>query len=188
MITPILAASPDVVFFGGIYDQAGVFFKQAREKGYTGAFLGPDGMDSSTLVELAGPALLDGGGMYYTAVAGPAEKYPDTAKFISDFAAKYGANPQPFSAQAYDSMGICLTAIKNAIDANGGNLPTRAQVADAVRNIKDYKGITNGAINFNSKGDIVPTARYFILHVESADPAEWGNNSIFDTLDIAPPE
>jgi len=188
LITPILAASPDVVFFGGIYDQAGVFFKQAREKGYVGAFLGPDGMDSSTLVELAGPALLDGGGMYYTAVAGPAEKYPDTAKFIADFEAKYGAKPQPFSAQGYDSMGICLTAIKNAIDANGGSLPTRAQVAEAVRNIKDYKGITNGAINFNSKGDIVPTARYFILHVDSADPAAWGNNSIFDTLDIAPPE
>lgn len=188
LITPILSANPDVVFFGGIYDQAGVFFKQAREKGYMGAFLGPDGMDSSTLVELAGPSLLEGGGMYYTAVAGPAEQYPDTAKFIADFEAKYGAKPQPFSAQAYDSMGICLAAIEAAVNANNGDLPTRAQVAEAVRGITDYKGITNPAINFNSKGDIVPTARYFIISVDSADPAAWGSNSIFDVLDIAPPE
>jgi branched-chain amino acid transport system substrate-binding protein len=31
LITPILSANPDLVYFGGIYDQAGVFFKQARE-------------------------------------------------------------------------------------------------------------------------------------------------------------
>src|SRR5881409_3595175 len=33
IITPIKAKNPDVIYFGGIYDQAAPFFKQAREKG-----------------------------------------------------------------------------------------------------------------------------------------------------------
>ena len=63
IVTPLIAAAPDVVFFSGIYNQAGVFFKQAREAGYEGTFLGTDGMDASDLAELAGDALTSGGGM-----------------------------------------------------------------------------------------------------------------------------
>ena len=32
LLSPILAANPDVVYFGGMYGQAAVLFKQAREK------------------------------------------------------------------------------------------------------------------------------------------------------------
>lgn len=46
LLAPMISANPDVVFFGGIYDQASVFFKQAREKGYQGMFLSDDGYDS----------------------------------------------------------------------------------------------------------------------------------------------
>jgi branched-chain amino acid transport system substrate-binding protein len=117
IITPLLAANPDVVFFSGIYNQAGVFFKQARDAGYEGTFMGTDGMDASDLAALAGDALTKGGGMVYTSVAGPAAAYPKAAKFASDFEAKFGSTPQPFSAQSYDSMGVCLAAIKNAAEA-----------------------------------------------------------------------
>src|SRR2546422_9147031 len=47
ILTPIKAKNPDVIYFGGIYDQAAPFFKQAREKGIKAKFMGPDGMDSS---------------------------------------------------------------------------------------------------------------------------------------------
>jgi branched-chain amino acid transport system substrate-binding protein len=185
IITPILAANPDMVYFGGIYDQAGVFFKQARDKGFEGVFMGPDGMDSSTLVELAGDALLAGGGMVYSTVAGPPNVYPGTAKFIQDFSAEYGAPPQPFAAQAFDSMGICLSAIQRAAEKNGGQKPTRQQVAAEVRATSGYQGIT-GSITFNSIGDLT-SAKYFVIKVLSADPSKWGENAIAQTLDIAPP-
>lgn len=185
LITPILAANPDMVYFGGIYDQAGVLFKQAREKGYNGTFMGPDGMDSSELVNIAGPALLNGGGMVYSTVSGPAAVYPDTAKFVADFKAKFGSDPQPFSAQAYDAMAICLKAIENAANAKGGAKPTREEVAKAIRALQNFKGIT-GTYTFNAIGD--PTsAKYFVIKVVSADPAKWGENSVVQTLDIAPP-
>jgi len=153
ILAPLIAANPDVVFFGGIYDQASVFFKQAREKGYQGMFLSDDGFDSPEAVNIGGPTLLDGGGLYYTTVAGPAKLYPGTAKFQEDFKAKYGAEPKPFAAQGYDSMAICLKAIENAAAAAGNKMPTRAAVSSAVRALKDFPGIT-GTINFNPKGDL----------------------------------
>jgi branched-chain amino acid transport system substrate-binding protein len=186
ILAPLIAANPDVVFFGGIYDQAAVFFKQAREKGYMGMFLSDDGFDSPEAVNIGGPSLLDGGGLYYTTVAGPAKLYPGTAKFQTDFKAKYGADPKPFAAQGFDSMAICLKAIEDAAKAGGNKLPTRESVTDAVRALVDFPGIT-GTINFNSKGDLT-TAKYFVIQVTSADPANWNDNKIDQTLDIAPPQ
>jgi branched-chain amino acid transport system substrate-binding protein len=186
ILSPILAANPEVIYFGGMYSEAAVMFKQAREKGYTGMFLSDDGFDSSDAAKIAGQALLDGAGAYFSTVSGPASVYPDTAKFISDYKAKFGAEPQPFGAQAYDSMAICLKAIENASKANDNKVPTRLAVAEAVRALKDFKGIT-GTLNFNKRGDLTE-ATYFVIQVSSADPAQWSANKIDTTLKIQPPE
>jgi branched-chain amino acid transport system substrate-binding protein len=61
ILTPIQAANPDLIYFGGIYDQAAPLFKQARDRGIKAAFLGPDGLDSPVLLEVAGDAVK---GMY----------------------------------------------------------------------------------------------------------------------------
>ncbi len=186
ILTPILASRPDVIYFGGMYDQAAVLFKQARQKGYKGMFLSDDGFDSSDATKIGGKVLLDGAGTYYSTVSGPASAYPGTAKFIADFKARFGSEPQPFAAQAYDSTALALVAIESAAKASGSATPTRAAVAKAVRAIKDYKGIT-GTMTFNSKGDLVK-AKYFIIQVTSADPAQWSNNKIAKVLEIEPPK
>ena len=185
LLSPILAANPDVVYFGGMYGQAAVLFKQAREKGFMGMFLSDDGFDSSDASKIGGQALLDGAGTFYSTVSGPAAVYPGTAKFVADFKAKYGSDPQPFAAQGYDSAGICLKAIEEAVKAKNGEMPTRAEVANAIRALKNYAGIT-GTITFNSIGDPV-VAKYFVIQVGSADPTKWPENPIVKTLDIAPP-
>lgn len=185
ILSPILSANPDVVYFGGMYDQSNVLFKQAREKGFKGMFLSDDGYDSPETVKIAGKALLDGTGTFYSTVSGPAALYPDAAKFATDFKAKFKADPQPFAAQGFDSAGICLKAIADAAQAAGGKVPTRADVAKAVRAIKDYKGIT-GTINFNKNGDLT-VAKYYVIQVVSDDPAKWSANPVSQTLDIAPP-
>jgi branched-chain amino acid transport system substrate-binding protein len=181
----IMNENPDLVYFGGMFDQAGVLFKQSREKGYQGMFMGPDGVDSPELVNIAGSPLLEGGGMFYSTVSGPASLYPGTAKFIADFKSKFGADPQPFAAQSYDAMAICLKAIENVAKDKNGEMPTREEVAMAVRALEGFPGIT-GTFTFNGVGD--PTsAQYFIIQVKSADPAKWGENAVVETLDIAPP-
>jgi branched-chain amino acid transport system substrate-binding protein len=183
IITPILAANPDVIFFAGIYNQAGVFFKQARDAGYTGTYLGTDGMDASDLADLAGDSLTRDGGMYYTTVAGPVSLYPAAGQFATDFAAKYGAAPQPFAAQAYDAAGICMKAIENAATAADG-VPTRLAVAEAIRALT-YAGIT-GALAFDSIGDL-PVANYYIVNVNATSSADWSTNEVVATLSQASP-
>ncbi len=185
ILSPILAANPDVLYFGGMAFQAAVLFKQAREKGYMGMFLSDDGFDSPDAAKIGGDALVQGAGTFYSTVSGPASVYPGTAKFITDFKAKFGSDPQPFAAQGYDAMGICLKAIENAAKAKNGEMPTRAEVTQAIRALQGYNGIT-GNFTFNSIGDPV-SAQYFIIQVVSPDPAKWAENTIVETLDIAPP-
>ncbi len=186
ILNPVISANPEMIYFGGMFDQIAVFIKQARQKGYMGMFLSDDGFDSPEGVKIAGQALLDGGGTFYSTVSGPATLYPGTAKFQTDFKAKYNSDPKPFAAQGYDSMGICLKAIENAAKANGNKVPTRAQVADAIRALKDYAGIT-GTINFNSKGDLTE-AQYFVIQVVSNDPDKWSSNTVAETIVQKPPE
>ena len=95
IITPIKAKNPDLIYFGGIYEQAAPFFKQAREKGVKAKFLGPDGLDSSDLTKIAGKTVV---GMYYTSVAGPVSVYPQAKQFADEYKKKFGKNPEPFAA------------------------------------------------------------------------------------------
>jgi branched-chain amino acid transport system substrate-binding protein len=186
ILNPVLSANPELIYLGGMYSQFAVLIQQARQKGYLGMFLSDDGFDSSDAAKIAGEALTQGTGVFYTTVSGPAKLYPGTAKFQADFKTKYKSDPQPFAAQGFDSMGICLKAIETAAKANGNKAPTRAQVTDAIRAMKDFPGIT-GAINFNSKGDLVQ-AQYFVIQVTSADPAKWADNTVAQTLNFKPPE
>lgn len=182
LITPMIARKPDLVYFGGIYDQAGVFFKQARSKGIKAAFLGPDGMDSSELAKIAGAAVV---GMHYTTVAGPVSVYPKAAKFAKDYKAKFGKDPEPFAAQAYDATAIALKSIELAAKGAGGKKPTRDQVTEQVHKIRAFPGLT-GTFTFDYKGDAIPAA-YFVIRILSGDPAKWNDNKLIKTLNIVPP-
>ncbi|MFV9504888.1 MAG: branched-chain amino acid ABC transporter substrate-binding protein [Oscillochloridaceae bacterium umkhey_bin13] len=178
ILTPILAANPDLIYFGGLYPQAGPMFRQARDRGITAEFLGPDGLDSPELAELAGSAV---DGMHYTSVAAPVSQFPNAARFATDYQAGYNESAPPFSAQAYDATGICITAIAAAAEAAGG-APTRAQVLAALKSLPAYEGIT-GTYAFNEVGDPNP-ATYFVLR---ANVADWNSNELVTRLEIAPP-
>jgi branched-chain amino acid transport system substrate-binding protein len=179
ILTPVKAKNPDLIYFGGIYDQGAPFFKQAREKGIKAKFMGPDGMDSSDLAKIAGKAVV---GMYYTSAAGPAAALPKAKQFVDAFKKKFGKNPEPYAAEAYDSAHIALIAIANA--AKGGKAPSREDVAAAVRKVK-LNGIT-GDIEFDGKGDR-KKANYFVLQVASDNPEAWGENKIVKQSTQGPP-
>src|SRR5687767_1155003 len=179
ILTPIRAKNPALLYFGGIYDQGAPFFKQAREKGIKAKFMGPDGMDSSDLTKIAGKAVV---GMYYTSAAGPASALPKAKGFVEEYKKKFGKNPEPYAAEAYDATAIALKAIEAA--AKGGKVPSREAVSAAVRKVK-HNGIT-GEIEFDAKGDR-KKALYFVLQVASENPEKWGDNKIVKQLTIAAP-
>ena len=179
IITPIKAKNPDLIYFGGIYEQAGPFFKQAREKGVKSKFLGPDGLDSSDLVRIAGKAVV---GMYYTSVAGPVSVYPQAKQFAEEYKKKFGKNPEPFAAQAYDSAAIAIKALEAVTKT--GKAPTRDAVTAAIRDVR-HTGIT-GTVEFDAKGD-PKKALYFVLQVAGENPEKWSDNKEVKRLSIAAP-
>lgn len=182
VVSRVLNLNPDLVYFAGLAGQAGPFFRQARGAGYMGTFLVID--SDPALADLAGPLLTEGGGAYYVDTIAPASAYPGAASFVQDFDNRYGAAPHNFAAQAYDAAGLCLRAIESAATAKGGELPTRAEVAKALRALTDYPGIT-GTYSFDKRGD--PTqASYFIYKVVGVDAASWTQNELVATLQLPP--
>jgi branched-chain amino acid transport system substrate-binding protein len=178
IITPIKAKNPDLIYFGGIYDQGATFFKQAREKGVKSKFLGPDGLDSSDLVKIAGKTVV---GMYYTTAAAPASS-PQAKQFGEDYKKKFSKNPEPYAAESYVATAIALKALEAA--AAGGKAPTREAVAAAVRRVK-YAGMT-GSIEFDDKGD-PKKASYYVMQVSSDNPEKCSENKEAKRLAIAAP-
>jgi branched-chain amino acid transport system substrate-binding protein len=178
IITPIKAKNPDLIYFGGIYDQGAPFFKQAREKGIKSKFLGPDGLDSSDLVKIAGKAVV---GMYYTTAAAPASS-PQAKQFADEFKKKFGKSPEPYAAESYVATAIALKALESV--TAGGKAPTRPAVSAAIRKVK-YTGMT-GSIEFDDKGD-PKKASYYVLQVASDNPEKWSENKEAKRLAIAAP-
>ncbi|HEV8672933.1 MAG TPA: branched-chain amino acid ABC transporter substrate-binding protein [Methylomirabilota bacterium] len=177
ILTPVKAKNPDVIFFGGEYPQAAPMFRQAREKGVKSKFLGPDGLDSTELLKLGGDAVV---GMHFTTVAGGVREYPKAKEFADDYKKKFGKDPEPFAAQAYDATAIGLKGLEAAIKEAGGKAPTREAVAKAVRKVK-HSGIT-GSVDFDDKGD-PKKATYLIYEVAK----EWKDNKLVKRLEIAAP-
>jgi len=178
IVTPIKAKNPDLIYFGGIYDQGAPFFKQAREKGVKSKFLGPDGMDSSDAVKIAGKALV---GMYYTTAAAPTSS-PAAKAFVEEFKKKFSKNPEPYAAESYVATAIAIKALESV--TTGGKAPTREGVAAAIRKIK-YTGLT-GTIEFDDKGD-PKKASYYVMQVSHDTPEKWSENKEAKRLAIAAP-
>jgi branched-chain amino acid transport system substrate-binding protein len=178
MITPIRAKNPDLVYFGGIYDQGAPFFKQAREKGVKAKFLGPDGLDSSDFVKIGGKSVV---GTYYTTAAAPASS-AQAKQFGEEFKKKFSKNPEPYAAESYVATAIAIKALEDV--TKGGKAPSREALASAIRKVK-YSGMT-GSIEFDDKGD-PKKASYYVMQVAGENPEKWSENKEAKRLAIAAP-
>jgi len=163
VLNQVSSKKPDLIYFGGLYAEGGLLVKQARDKGIDVPFMGGDGLDSSTFVEIAGDAVKNS---YLTSVAGDVTKTEEGKKFAEDYKAKFNKNIESYSAYAYDSAGVLLAGIEQAIKDNDGKLPTRESVMKAVRATKDYKGVAT-EVGFDEKGDNT-YAKIFIYKFDEA--------------------
>lgn len=168
VLNQVSAATPDVVYFGGIYPEGSLLIKQMKEKGISSKFIGPDGMDDAEVVKIAGEAAI---GTYYTSPAADISRTPEGKAFAEKYLAKFGKEPGNWSAYGYDAMNICIDGIIKAIKDNGGKKPSRQQVSEAVRGLKDVKGITS-TVTFDEKGDNLGAMLYLAEFKEAVYPPE----------------
>src|SRR5262249_22982733 len=120
-------------------------------------------LDSSGMVDVAGDDVV---GTLYSSVAGDISKTDAGKAWADKYEQKFNKKPEGYSVYAYDSMSVMLAAIKKSIEDNGGKLPSRDKIRDAVRATKDFEGVAT-KVSFDDIGDN-SYAKVFIYKFESA--------------------
>ncbi|HEY3141651.1 MAG TPA: branched-chain amino acid ABC transporter substrate-binding protein [Acidimicrobiales bacterium] len=156
VLTEVVAAQPDIVFFPIFQPEADFMAQQAKEfplLANTDKLMGADGLLSDTFIEIP-----DTEGMYFS---GPAT--PKGAAY-DDFVAKYeeenGEAPiQAFHAHAYDATNMLFDSIeKVAVEDDDGTVHIdRQALMDALYAVDGFEGIT-GSLSCDEFGDCADPA------------------------------
>jgi branched-chain amino acid transport system substrate-binding protein len=134
-LTRIKSKNPEFIFIPGYYEEVGLIIKQARELGITVPFMGADGWDSPTLVELAGADALNN--TYITNHYSSEDPDEEIQKFVTKFKDNNnGDSPNAFNALGYDTVYLLADAIKRAGDMDS------TKIKDALAETTDLSLVT----------------------------------------------
>jgi branched-chain amino acid transport system substrate-binding protein len=138
-------------------------------------YIGPDGIGDTQCLTDAGSNTAN---MYFTNAAGDAAQNPDAASTVAAYKQAYpkASDVGAYTFPAYDCAFILVDAVKRAIDAAGGKVPTRQQVIDAVQATSGLKG-TVGTYSFDKNGD--PTSATMAFWATKGTPSVWTFQSQF---------
>jgi branched-chain amino acid transport system substrate-binding protein len=120
-LTKIKSLEPDAIVVSALADAgAGILLgKQALGIPASVRVIGGNGLNSPKVLEIAGAAsdgLLVGSPWFV------GKSDPKNEKFIADYRAAYGADPDQFAAQAFDTAQIVASALNAAKDLSGDSI------------------------------------------------------------------
>jgi branched-chain amino acid transport system substrate-binding protein len=147
-LTSIKSKNPQAVYLPGYYTEAGLVVRQARKLGLSVPFMGGDGWDSPSLIQIGGEAL---NGSYYSNHFSVSDPNPVIQKFVSDYKARYSATPDALAGLGFDAASVLFDAMKRANSTDG------AKVRDAIAATKDFSGVT-GKITIDKDRNAVKSA------------------------------
>jgi branched-chain amino acid transport system substrate-binding protein len=150
VVTKVIGANPDMVFYGGEYPEAGPLAAQLKDRGFKGPLVGGDGVYASDFFKGAGDK---GEGTLVTSVGEPVAKLETAKQFIADYQAagfkeSYGA----YGGQSYDAAQILIQALAKVLPNAESVEAARADIVKAVNETKGYRGVT-GEHSFDQYGD-----------------------------------
>lgn len=146
----------DVLYVPGYYNESGLIIKQAREAGITQTILGPDGMDSPKLAELAGKENLND--VYFTTAYTTVDASDELTSFIEAYKAEYDEEPDMFSVLAYDATNLGLQALEESGE-------TGEALNEAIKNI-EFTGLT-GSFTFDEEH--TPLKKVLVVELENGE-------------------
>lgn len=159
-LTSIKAKNPDAIFVSGLYSQAALIVKQAREAGITAQFFGADGVDSPDFLEIAGEAAE---GTYLTTPFTFGAGSDEALKVARAFEAEFGVAPDTWAALTYDATGMIAEAIEKTYNKGAQLAENRKAIRDHLASLdtaaEGYKGIT-GLTYFDKNGDTLNKPAY----------------------------
>lgn len=151
LTTKVVAASPDVFFWGGYSPEAILIVKSLRDKGYKGIFMGADGSKDDSFLQ-KGAAAAEGA--YLTCPCDDPTTSTDATvkKFVEAFKAKYNKDPGIYAGEYYDVVNLIADAVKRVGSYDGNIKKFRDAVRDAIRGTS-YRGVTK-QFSFQADGEL----------------------------------
>jgi branched-chain amino acid transport system substrate-binding protein len=143
VVSKIKAANPDLVYWGGLHDTAGLIVRQLRDQGVKAPLMGGDGMADNEFAAIAGPGA-DGTLMTYSP---DPRNNPKNKTIVELFRKKRGFEPQAYTLYSYAAVQI----IKQAAESANSTEPKK--IADVMHSGKVFDTVAGG-IAFDKKGDV----------------------------------
>lgn len=142
LLTRIKGQTPEVLYFGGIYNEGGLLVRQARELGLKAVFMAGEANYDPEFLRIAGSAAE---GAVVTFLGKPPELLDSAKQFIEKYKIRW---PQD-EVKAYDHYSYEITNM--LLDAAEKAGPDRAKIVDYLRTVH-YVGVL-GETSFDEKGD-----------------------------------
>ena len=142
LLTKLKQANVDFVYFGGYHPEMGLLLRQAKEKGLTARFMGPEGVGNDSISQIAKDA---SEGMLVT-LPKSFDQDPANKALVEAFEAKKENPSGPFVLPSYSAVQV----IAGAIAAAKSEDPEK--VAEAIH-AGTFKTPT-GDLSFDEKGDL----------------------------------
>lgn len=161
-LAAVAATKPEALYFGGYTQEGAILANQMKQTGLEKAiFFGCDGTYGQDFLDRTGK---NGEGAFAVSLT-PADTEPKL-KFDADYEKAYGMKPgtlSPFTWNGYDVVAALISQVKAvAIKGSDGNLYIpRGALVTAVRNLKDYKGLT-GTFTCDAKGECNASGPIFV--------------------------
>jgi branched-chain amino acid transport system substrate-binding protein len=140
----IAGLKPDVLYLPDQYQKVRLIAKQAREKKVNAIFIGGDDWDSTEY-----DSAVEGG--YFTNHFSAGDPRPEVKKWVDDYRAKFGADPDVRAALCYDATSLLLNAIKVS------NSDDSEAIKDALQATRDFPAVS-GNISFDNDGNPIKPA------------------------------
>jgi branched-chain amino acid transport system substrate-binding protein len=154
LVTKIKSTTPDLIYYGGVYNAGALFAKQAKDGGIKGPFMGGDGLYDPQFIALAGATEAEGD--FATSVGLPTDKLPAGQDFLAAYAKKYpGQAPAAYDAYSYDAANVIISAVVQASKSVGADkVVSPAGRDEIIKDVAatDMTGVT-GHISFDKSGD-----------------------------------
>jgi len=142
LVSKIKQSGADLVYFGGLYTEAGLIVRQMRDQGVTAPLMGGDGITSDEFASVGGPGVI---GSLMTYGPDPRNR-PEAKAVVAEFRAKK-FEPEAYTLYSYAAVQIIAQA------ATAAKSLDPKKVADAMRSGMNFKTVI-GNIAYDKKGDI----------------------------------
>ncbi|RDK00844.1 branched-chain amino acid ABC transporter substrate-binding protein [Paraburkholderia lacunae] len=150
-LTRIKSFNPDVIFWGGLDQQAGMLMKQMRQLGVKAIMLGGGSFENETFLKVAGDAA-EGAMSWDYGI--PLSKMKTGREFDEKMKAKYNEGVVAYAPSAYDATWVLINAMQKANS-------TDPKVYGSFVKSVSFTGIS-GNIAFMPNGDMKdPTATFY---------------------------